>query len=88
MLFQRRRALAVLSLERKATVITLILRQEHMSLLGFPVVRYIDINDAESVLPAINETPRRAADRDHPARARRRRSSRCPSGRATTRIRR
>ena len=28
-----------------------------MSLLGFPVVRYIDIDDAESVLRAINETP-------------------------------
>jgi ClpP class serine protease len=57
MLLQRRRALAVLSRERKATVITLIHRQEQMSLLGFPVVRYIDIDDAESVLRAINETP-------------------------------
>ena len=28
-----------------------------MSLLGFPVVRYIDIDDAESVLRAINQTP-------------------------------
>src|SRR4029078_9822772 len=57
MLLQRRRALAVLSREREATVITLIHRQEQMSLLGFPVVRYIDIDDAESVLRAINETP-------------------------------
>src|SRR3954471_24664330 len=57
MLLQRRRALAVLSRERKATVITLIHRQEQMSLLGFPVVRYIDIDDAESVLRAINQTP-------------------------------
>src|SRR3954467_14019502 len=57
MLLKRRRALAVLSRERKATVITLIHRQEQMSLLGFPVVRYIDIDDAESVLRAINETP-------------------------------
>jgi ClpP class serine protease len=57
MLLHRRRALAVLSRERKATVITLIHRQEQMSLLGFPVVRYIDIDDAESVLRAINETP-------------------------------
>src|SRR3954452_1358946 len=57
MLLQRRRALAVLSRERKATVITLIHRQESMSLLGFPIVRYIDIDDAESVLRAINETP-------------------------------
>ena len=36
---------------------TLIHRQESMSLLGFPIVRYIDIDDAESVLRAINETP-------------------------------
>src|SRR3954452_8504246 len=57
MLLRRRRALAVLSHERSATVITLIHRQESMSLLGFPVVRYIDIDDAEGVLRAINETP-------------------------------
>src|SRR3954453_7109968 len=57
MLLQRRRALATLSRERKATVITLIHRQEQISLLGFPVVRYIDIDDAESVLRAIYETP-------------------------------
>src|SRR3954453_19589921 len=57
MLLQRRRALAVLSREREATVITLIHRQEQMSLLGFPVLRYIDIDDAEGVLRAINEPP-------------------------------
>jgi ClpP class serine protease len=54
---QRRRALAVLSRKREATVITLIHRQESMNLLGFPIVRYIDIDDAEGVLRAINETP-------------------------------
>src|SRR4029078_5509869 len=57
MLLQRRRALASLSRERQGTVITLIHRQESMSLLGFPIVRYIDIDRAESVLRAINETP-------------------------------
>jgi len=57
MLLQRRRALAQLSKERSATVITLIHRQETMSVLGFPLVRYIDIDDAESVLRAIRETP-------------------------------
>jgi ClpP class serine protease len=57
MLLQRRRALAILSRKRQGTVITLIHRQESMSLLGFPIVRYIDIDDAESVLRAINETP-------------------------------
>ena len=43
--------------KRKATVITLIHRQESLNLLGFPVVRYIDIDDAESVLRAIADTP-------------------------------
>jgi ClpP class serine protease len=46
-----------LSRERGATVITLIHRQETMSLLGFPIVRYIDIEDAESVLRAIRDAP-------------------------------
>jgi ClpP class serine protease len=57
MLAQRRRALGVISRQRQATVITLIHRQESLSLLGFPIVRYIDIDDAESVLRAIHETP-------------------------------
>jgi ClpP class serine protease len=53
----RRRRLRRLSNERGATVITLIHRQETMSLFGFPIVRFIDIDDAESVLRAIRETP-------------------------------
>jgi ClpP class serine protease len=57
LLIQRRRALNEISKERGATVITLIHRQETMSLLGFPLVRFIDIDDAESVLRAIRETP-------------------------------
>ncbi len=57
LLAARRRALGSLSRRRDATVITLIHRQESMSLLGFPIVRYIDIDDAESVLRAIHETP-------------------------------
>jgi ClpP class serine protease len=63
LLLQRRRALASISSERQATVITLIHRQETMNLLGFPVVRYIDIDDAEGVLRAIHETaPGRAIE--------------------------
>jgi ClpP class serine protease len=54
---QRRRALTRLSTVRDATVITLIHRQETFSLLGLPLVRHIDIDDAESVLRAIRETP-------------------------------
>jgi ClpP class serine protease len=54
---RRRRALGRLSAEREATVITLIHRQETVSFLGVPIVRHIDIDDAESVLRAIRETP-------------------------------
>jgi ClpP class serine protease len=54
---RRRSDLAGLSRKRAATVVTLIHRQETMSFLGFPIVRYIDIDDAESVLRAIRETP-------------------------------
>ena len=53
----RRRTLALISRRREVTVVTLIHRQETMSLLGFPVARYIDIDDAQSVLRAIRETP-------------------------------
>jgi ClpP class serine protease len=57
MLARRRRALRLISRERDATVVTLIHRQESMSLLGIPIVRYIDIEDAQDVLAAIHDTP-------------------------------
>ena len=53
----RKRALARLASERGSTVITLIHRQETMAFLGFPLVRYINIDDAEGVLGAIRATP-------------------------------
>lgn len=40
----------------KSRVITLIHRQETMSILGFPVMRYIDINDSEKVIRVIQTT--------------------------------
>jgi ClpP class serine protease len=43
--------------KRKSRVITLIHRQETMKFLGFPLMRYIDINDSEEVLRAIRLTP-------------------------------
>src|SRR4051794_17291349 len=49
--------LAQIARRRDATVITLIHRQETISLLGFPLMRHIDIDDAESVLQAIRSTP-------------------------------
>jgi ClpP class serine protease len=41
---------------RRSRVIALVHRQETMSLLGFPLLRYIDVNDSEDVLRAINLT--------------------------------
>ncbi|MGD8378302.1 MAG: hypothetical protein PVI56_01750, partial [Gammaproteobacteria bacterium] len=42
--------------QRGSRVILLVHRQETMSLLGIPIVRYMDINDSEDVLRAIRET--------------------------------
>lgn len=52
----RLRALARLEKQRGSRVITLIHRQETMSFLGFPLARYIDIDDSEAVLRAIKMT--------------------------------
>jgi ClpP class serine protease len=46
-----------LELRRGSRVIALIHRQETMSLLGIPILRYIDINDSEEILRAIRLTP-------------------------------
>jgi ClpP class serine protease len=42
--------------QRQSRVILMVHRQETMSFLGFPVFRYIDINDAEEVIHAIQLT--------------------------------
>jgi len=52
----RRRLIARIERERQSRVILLVHRQETMSFLGFPVYRYIDINDSEEVLRAIHLT--------------------------------
>jgi ClpP class serine protease len=41
---------------RKSRVIALVHRQETMALLGFPLMRYIDVHDSEEVLRAIKLT--------------------------------
>ncbi len=41
----------------KSRVITMIHRQEHLSLFGIPFYRYIDIEDSEQILRAIRMTP-------------------------------
>jgi len=48
----RQRLLARLERQRNSRVILLVHRQETMSLLGFPLMRYIDINDSEDVIRA------------------------------------
>ena len=52
----RKRMIALIERERKSRVVLLVHRQETMSLLGFPIFRYIDINDSEEVLWAIHLT--------------------------------
>jgi ClpP class serine protease len=52
----RERKIAQLERKRGSRVILLVHRQETMRLLGFPLVRYIDINDSEEVLRAIQLT--------------------------------
>jgi ClpP class serine protease len=64
----RVRKIAQLESERKSRVILLVHRQETMRLLGFPIARYIDINDSEDVLRAIQMTDERTA-RSRPAHA-------------------
>jgi ClpP class serine protease len=52
----RMRVLKRLEQGRRSRVIALVHRQETMSLLGFPIMRYIDVNDSEEVLRAIELT--------------------------------
>src|SRR2546423_14856342 len=52
----RLRLIARLEKQRGSRVIALIHRQETMGLLGFPIFRYIDIDDSEAVLRAIKMT--------------------------------
>lgn len=53
----RLRLLRSLQKRRGSLVITLVHRQETMSFLGFPLMRYIDVNDSEEVLRAIRLCP-------------------------------
>jgi ClpP class serine protease len=53
----RRREMERLAAKRGSNVITLIHRQETLSLFGIPIARYIDIDDSEEVLRAIRLTP-------------------------------
>lgn len=50
-------AFSRLQRKRKSRIIAIVHRQEPMGLLGIPMLRYIDLNDAEDVLDAIRRTP-------------------------------
>jgi ClpP class serine protease len=52
----RLRLLTRFERRRETRVIALVHRQETMSLLGFPLLRYIDVHDSEEVLRAIRLT--------------------------------
>jgi ClpP class serine protease len=52
----RQKLIADIERQRGSRVILLVHRQETMSFLGFPVLRYIDINDSEEILRAIDLT--------------------------------
>src|SRR5438034_2819336 len=52
----RQRLIGRIERERRSRVILLVHGQEMMSFLGFPVYRYIDVNDSEEVLRAIHLT--------------------------------
>jgi len=54
---RRLMVLRAIETRRSSRVITMIHRQETMSLLGLPIARYIDIEDSEQVLRAIRLTP-------------------------------
>jgi ClpP class serine protease len=57
--FAVKRAQAIRAIEksRGSRVITMIHRQEKRSLLGFSVSRHIDLEDAQTIIAAIKETP-------------------------------
>ena len=54
---RRNRSFRGFEQRRKTRLITMIHRQETMSFLGFPLARYIDIEDSEQVLRAVRLTP-------------------------------
>ena len=58
-LMAARRQQQIRKFERKrgSRVITMIHRQDTRSLLGFPITRSIDLEDAQTIIPAIEATP-------------------------------
>lgn len=54
---QRARQIAAIEKERGSRVITMIHRQETRSFFSVPVSRMIDLEDAQQIIPAIQQTP-------------------------------
>ncbi len=52
----RKRLISIIERKRGSRVILLVHREETMRFFGFPVMRYIDINDSEEVIRAIQMT--------------------------------
>jgi ClpP class serine protease len=55
---QRANAIRAVERSQGSRVITMIHRQERRSLLGFPVSRYISLEDAQTIIAAIKQTPK------------------------------
>ena len=55
---QRMRMIRTIEQTHGSRVITMIHRQERRSLFGFSVARHIDLEDAQTIIAAIKETPR------------------------------
>ena len=55
---QRAQAIRAIERSRRSRVITMIHRQEKRSLFGFSVSRHIDLEDAQTIIGAIKETPK------------------------------
>ena len=55
--FNRLKAIQAIEKARSSRVITMIHRQEKRSLFGFNVARHIDLEDAQTIIAAIKETP-------------------------------
>lgn len=54
---RRLQAIKAIEKDHRARVITMIHRQEKRSLMGFSVARHIDLEDAQTIIAAIKETP-------------------------------
>ena len=54
---RRQQAIRAIEKSRSSRVITMIHRQEKRSLFGFAVARHIDLEDAQTIIAAIKETP-------------------------------